>query len=189
MSTWILLLLLGWQHGEAPSLSEGPDRGLVLRLPGALFEHKDVVKQINSGLTAALVVTVTDREGRIGGARIAVRYEPWDEVYHVQVLDMRGTETKRVLATRTEMADFFKKGVLHVWSAKHRLHRDQPFAIRIKVLPFSQREQADTQAWLTRTVSGQRPGGVPTMGMELILERSIKRPTTTQFEWKVGLKP
>jgi hypothetical protein len=196
--TWMLLLLVG----QIGSTSHAPalrctlvDGTLVVAGLPPLLDDPEVARHLGSGLTATLELVL---EARASGARVQavrrfhVRYEPWDEVYHLSDESQPGDRDSEP----SSLAD------LEAWWRGLELLVDLPggsggrrwrAAVDLEVVPFSASEREDAQRWLAR--SGRRPaetgdqqpserGGDVGSLLELVMATGIERRAVLGSTWR-----
>ncbi|HEX8254533.1 MAG TPA: hypothetical protein VF846_15420 [Thermoanaerobaculia bacterium] len=149
---FVALTLLGAMHAAAanePIARLRADAMLVVTLKPDLLAHRDVRKQIGSGLTTTFLVTITDAQNRKGAARIEVRYEPWDEVYLVTARGIDAAAQRARLETFERLAEWWSNAALPLLPSASAVTRAQ---LTLEVLPFSIEEQKETQRWLSRAL-------------------------------------
>ncbi|HEU4520872.1 MAG TPA: hypothetical protein VFT12_02650 [Thermoanaerobaculia bacterium] len=167
---------------------------LTIAIPPRVLESEEVRKQLTSGLTTAFVITVTAGDSE-GGARIAVRYELWEEEYRVTALDVTGREQKLVFDSMEKLTAWWKATPLVVMVA---YYSESPVRVSLKVLPFSAREQAETQRWLSRMLTSMHsvkeapvnkradPGAARMM--DIIVGTSIESRPILEHRWTVEVR-
>jgi hypothetical protein len=162
--SWLLLALLlssaaVWAADPPRSEVDAEGRVVLSGLPPILGDE-EVRRHLSTGLTTTLLFRgqlrgVDDR----GGARIGIRYELWDEVFHVLVLGDDGVVTAHQIPSLEELDQWWAELRLVVLA----LDADpgiaaQKLQLTLDVVPFSQSEGEDTQIWFTRSVSGAVSG-------------------------------
>ncbi|HYO77596.1 MAG TPA: hypothetical protein VE010_14135 [Thermoanaerobaculia bacterium] len=125
------------------------DGMLIVTLQADLLAHRDVRKQVGSGLTTTFLITVTDAQNRKGAARIEVRYEPWDEVYLVTARGIDAVAQRARLETFERLTEWWRSAALPLLPAASAVSTAQ---LTLEVLPFSIEEQKETQRWLSRAL-------------------------------------
>jgi len=184
------LLAIGGEN--EPSFMVNAEHTLMLSLPRELLDRPKVAKMLQSGLTTTFLMTLRARstsgnylseKGTL--ARVDVRYEPWDEVFYLTLFQFNHQLEKLTIANFDALVDFFSgdKIKLSTMAGFNDLH--WIFQLELKVLPFSESEQAQTQNWfadkLGRNTNKQDPNKV----LDLMLATSIKRsPVTSEF-WRL----
>lgn len=188
---------------EAPSLAWSPQGLSLARLPPILAEPA-VARHLGTGLTTTLVLTVevSGSASFKGGAQASVRYDLWDEIYLVELVDAKGSAPS-TLRSRDELHKWWASLVLQV-SPQGRPAAVARARVTLHVLPFSQAEQQDAQEWLLRTLraaeppppSASRPGaGEPPVAPRApvrdfygaMLASSIGRRSLINYSWNVPI--
>jgi hypothetical protein len=163
-------------------------------LPSAVLRAPDVRKQLTSGLTTVFLLSF-DEKGVLGGARIEVRYELWDETYLVSAIDGDGKTQEAVLPSFERLVEWWTKTPLRMTAgpaaAPRALH------LRLEAVPFSAGEQADAQRWLRQSMtehntpgtagpkpSRQQPGGL----LDVIIGTSVQRRAILTMRWTVTVE-
>ncbi len=203
---WLLLLLAlapaalraAPATPPAPAL-EAAREGLVLsRLPPILGEE-EVRKQLGTGLTTSFAFEATARAagGKLkGAARVDVRYDLWDEIYIVTRIDASGHAARVTLPSFEKLAEWWREArlVLIRGPATGATAVD----VRLKVIPFSQAEQLDTQRWFSQALSAEKSGSAGAVSdavedqpesfsqvINLLMATSIGRPSLLEYAWKL----
>lgn len=184
----MLALVANWQTTQ-PLLAV-KSNVLTLTLPGSALAHREVRKQLDSGLTTAFIAIVdaSTRSGSIRRVlRIEVRYDLWDEAYDVRVIDSDGKVTPSRHASFNALAEWWTSTSFPLVVT----HGDvAPSArLRLEVLPFSAGEEADVQRWLVQTV-GSPPAStsenkVASSGalLDLLIGTSVQRRPIQSWRW------
>lgn len=196
MPVFVLALALATALAQdAPSLIREGEQVLLVDLPAVLGERA-VAEQLQSGLTTSLVFRVTgprtagDRAE--GGARVEIRFEPWDQVYHVGVLTLGDGSRREVLPSSEALAAWWRQLRLPVLRAAG----GGQARVRLDVVPFSAAEQRDAQRWFARTLEHAGEPGAESIGEEagsvarlfnLLLATSIQRRTLATYRWSAPL--
>lgn len=146
-------------NGE-PLLVAREDTVVLSRLPDVLSEE-EVRPHLTKGLTNTATIRVemrdlrsASRERHLGGGQVLIRYDLWDEVFLVQILDAAGRED-RTFQSFEEMAAWWKDLELTVFAGAPIPPGTQA-KVDIAVIPFSETEQNDAQRWFARSL--QRAG-------------------------------
>lgn len=135
-------------------------RLVVSRLP-PLLSDAEVERHLDSGLTTSLVLQGGPQgAGKSGAARVDVRYELWDEVYLLTVIDGEGRVERSRQDSAAALARWWSQVeiVLTSASASGAGSADQA-RVSLAVVPFSQAELLDTQRWLAESIGQTRGGG------------------------------
>ncbi len=169
------------------------DGMLVVSLQPDLLTHREVRRQLGSGLTTTFLVTVTDAHDRKGAARIEVRFEPWDEVYLVTARGIDAVAQRARLDSIQRLEEWWRNAVLPVLPSASPVAAVQ---ITLAVLPFSIEEQKETQRWLSRSLgeAHREPGadssevrgtaGTPSV-LDALIGTSIQRRPILRQRWDV----
>jgi len=204
-----LLLLLTLLLCATPLLAAGPSlhpegAWVVLASLPPLLEREDVRKQLDSGLTATLAFEVrtigASPQKLRGGARVDVRYELWDEVYLVTRLDASGKRERLRFESFDKLGHWWREVRLPVLPLP-RVPAAWQAEVRLRVIPFSQAEQRETQRWLTESMAGDGGGGGSagavsqaledrpvsfSQVLQLLVATSIGRPALFEQEWNLA---
>ena len=185
----------------APRMVIVEEGGLALTDLPEILGHDEVNPLLKKGLTTTFLFRV-DLLGRptskdAGGARIEIRYELWDEVYLVRLLEIDGDVHILKIANDQELESWWRLVHFDVISKEKFAESDNSRArVRLDVVPFSQAEQTDTQEWFAQSVSSAelaRSEGVstPISGSEksgsgvfsVLIATSIRSRPLTSFTW------
>lgn len=161
---------------------------MTITLPAELMKSAAVKEQLTSGLTTVFIVAAAAGDAR-GEARISVRYELWEERYLVAVIDAAGQQRNLTLASEGELAAWWSGSPL-VIIAPHPFAKEVEVDIHLRMLPFSAREESETQRWLSRTLSttpehteqtSERSASI----LRALVETSVKRRPLLDRHWRV----
>ena len=208
MARWALFLLLlaaaPLGAVQAPAI-EGAREGIVLfRLP-PVFGEEEVRKQLGTGLTTSFAFEATGRtvgSGKIkGAARVDVRYDLWDEIYIVTRIDATGRAARVALPSFERLAEWWRDArlVLIRGPAAAGLASVE---VALRVIPFSQAEQLDTQRWFSQALSAEKTGSAGAVSeavedqpesfgqvINLLMATSIGRPALLEYSWRLPVPP
>lgn len=207
-----LLLTLIWgavlEAAETPRIELDQDRRLVLTSLPPILAEEGVKEHLTTGLTTSIYfrpdgksLGAGAKSTPLGGARVDVRYDLWDEVFHTTAAG----HGERI--QRTEASSFTD---LLAWWQDLRLvllegdRLEQPWPRRLKitadVVPFSAAEQDDARRWLSESIEEGRRSGTAEVGrsgdpstetlsrtFDLLLATSIRRRALASFPWTVTL--
>ena len=197
---WVFLLLLVAARVSALSAPaiEPVREGLALaRLPPVLADE-EVRKQLATGLTTSFVFEATARDaaGRKvrGAARVDVRYELWDEVYIVSRIDASGRAVRATFPSFERLSEWWREARLVVIRPPAS-GSARSVEVRLRVIPFSQAEQLETQRWFSQALSAEKSGSAGAVSedlslsqmLNLLIATSIGRAPLIDFEWKLPL--
>ncbi len=199
----LVLLLLGAAPvpGGDVKLELEPERGVVLSgLPPILAED-EVRKQLTTGLTTTFLFRFAPpRRDDPAGARIEVRYELWDEVFHLSVLTADGRSEGEVLSSFEELAAWWRELRVLVMRLETMRALEPEVRLVLDVIPFSQAERDDTERWFSETIGAAARSGdeesdrspddrEESLGrvLSVMIATSIQRRALTSYEWALRL--
>ncbi len=143
--------------GQPPRLSCGTGGECVLSGLPPLLSDGDVRGYLRSGLTTTLALSLSAKgeSGRrlASAARIDVRFEPWEEVFLVE-LSRTGHAVSRARLTSEE--------ALRSWWAALRIELrlgERPkgrVSVELNLFPFSEEDEADTRRSYAETLRAER---------------------------------
>ncbi len=188
-----------------PRLAAEPEHWVLTALPPILADD-EVEANLTSGLTSSFLIQLTgrDRDGAKvgGGARIQVRYELWDEVFHVATLDVAGRVERRTVASFAELAEWWRSLRLTVLRPPPNLPPGAELRVTIDLVPFSRSEQDDAQRWFSDSLdrsgrssaeeleqSADESPGRLTQVFNLLMATSIRRRAATSYRWTLEPPP
>jgi hypothetical protein len=184
----------------APSVDTARDGLALTRLPPILAEE-EVRKQLATGLTTSFVFAADARSASghkvKGAARVDVRYDLWDEVYLVTRIDGSGHAERVSFPTFERLAEWWRGARLVLVRAPADAGA-QRLDVRLRIIPFSQSEQLDTQRWFSQALSAEKAGSAGAVSdavedqpesfsqvINLLMATSIGRPALLEYEWKL----
>jgi len=189
---------------EAPRLELDHGALVVSGLPDVL-SRPEVRPHLASGLTTTFVVRVSAADERgakaAGGGTVAVRFEPWDEVFLVSAAGVAGGARKDSLASFERLGTWWRDLKLPAVPAAG-LSAAGPWQVKIAVhvVPFSESERAETQSWFSESVGGAQRSNAddlsaaakknPESGiLGLLVATSIQRRSLVSYDWTVTFRP
>jgi hypothetical protein len=198
----LALLAIGAPAAHAQPLIEiEPEQGraMLTQLP-AILDDPVVAHELGSGLTNTVVVEVTAEpehgtEVR-GGARIEIRYEPWDEVYLTRSVGVDRELHEASLDSEDALQGWWSDLGLCVLPAGALAGGSGwTFEVEARVLPFSSAEQHEAQVWFTRTASRTDPGrpdAAPegdhhSRVLDVLVATSIRRSPLITYHWQAEM--
>jgi hypothetical protein len=185
----------------APALEAARDGVALSRLP-PIFGEEEVRKQLGTGLTTSFAFEATAR-GAAGGklkgaARVDVRYDLWDEIYIVTRIDASGHAARVTLPSFERLAEWWRDARLVLVRGPAAAAGIATVEVRLKVIPFSQAEQLDTQRWFSQALSAEKSGSAGAVSdavedqpesfsqvINLLMATSIGRPALLEYVWKL----
>jgi hypothetical protein len=195
-----------------PSLEVIDGRWLTLHELPPILDNEEVAPELESGLTTTFVFVV-DLQGipdgkTAGAARIGIRYELWDEVFHVTLYGLAGLE-RQVIDSREELRSWWRALSLRIVdldgpgdlpdTGPRGRRSAREARVRLDVVPFSQSEQVDTQRWFAESVrraeatgsQGESSVVVDSEGgdsvFSLLIATSIRSRPLTTYTWTLEL--
>jgi len=195
----VWLALLGATAARAapvPRLICQSDGRCALSALPPVLRDAEVLDFLRSGLTTTLVVSVNVR-GEAGqklsaNVRIDVRFEPWEEAFDLEVM-RPGAPTERLRMG--------SEALLHAWWRGLALALALPAGARgtasvsVELIPFSEKEQADTRRWYAEALRSSVPGRAGSAGgsggdpsgfggvLDSLTITSIQRHGVLRFSW------
>jgi hypothetical protein len=126
---------------------------VTAELPLAILADSKVKQQLSSGLTTTFHLVAGRRApSSLDGARLEIRYDLWDEVWHVRRIEHGRPPERLRLPSRQALESW--------WRAPVRLFAAEStpvnFDLELRVLPFSAAEEQETRDWVSKS------GGVGT---------------------------
>ncbi|MFL6260214.1 MAG: hypothetical protein ACJ76Y_10925 [Thermoanaerobaculia bacterium] len=183
----------------APALEAAREGVTLSRLPPILGEE-EVRKQLGTGLTTSFAFEATARRtagGKLtGAARVDVRYDLWDEIYIVTRVDASGHAARVTLPSFERLAEWWRDARLVL--IRGPATGAATVEVRLKVIPFSQAEQLETQRWFSQALSAEKSGSAGAVSdavedqpesfsqvINLLMATSIGRPSLLEYAWKL----
>ncbi len=188
----VLSLFLIILSGPGPKLFLQRD-GVQAVMPADILVEEEVRAQLRSGLTNTFRIQVLTQSpaGEIlsGGALIEVRYELWDEVFIIRVIEAND-RVREFEAAPAEFRKWWRRNRLLVLAVPRSQISTAPVRVTLEFIPFSQAEQTNAREWFTEStgtsVADRRtPRGANTPGLfQALMATSIKRKALLTFNWK-----
>ncbi len=197
---------------EPPGLEFDADGRLVLHSLPPVLGHDEVRPNLTKGLTTTFLLRVDPKGTRLrarprpqGGARIEIRYELWDEVFHVATGTADGGLVRRTLDSFGELESWWQGLRLVVaGSVVSGSGTDPPrpreARVELDVVPFSQAEQRDTQRWFSESLDDAGSSGAEDIAdsadktsrtldrtFHLLMATSIHRRALASYGWTVPI--
>ena len=138
---------------QPPSLTQAG--GIVsATLPVSILQTAAVNKHLASGLTTTFVVAARQQQ-RLLGARIEIRYDLWDEVWHVRRIEFDRKTDRQRLTSREALEKWWRTPVRVFSSSAPNV----PIQVELTVLPFSASEEEDARQWIAKGGGVATPSG------------------------------
>ena len=197
----LLVLLASSAAADETRLVRDAEGGVVLSGLPPVLADEEVRKHLTTGLTTTLLLHLDPPlRAAPAGARIEVRYELWDEVFHVAVLTADGRAERVVLAGLEELDDWWRHLGLLVLGPQAAPGATRSVRLVLDVIPFSQAERDDTERWFSETIgAAARSGGEEAdrspddreeslaRVLSVMIATSIQRRALTSYEWVLDL--
>ena len=108
----------------------------------------------------------------------------------MSVADAAGKQRTLTFASDAELAKWWSGSPLIVVAASRPLQKAVDVDVRLRMLPFSAREESDTRRWLSRTLSSASDRSAETAErsaaiLRALVETSIRRRPLLEEHWKV----
>ncbi len=185
-----------WGAESEPRVSvDGAGRLVVSRLPGLLADT-EVKRHLDSGLTTSLVFQGGPQGAtRSGAARVDVRFELWDEVYLVTLIDGEGRVERSRQASAADLAEWWSQVEIVLVPAGSGPRPAGQARVSLAVVPFSQAELVDTQRWLAESIGqarggsgGRRARGGEPDAVGVLIATSMQRRAVRNLAWNVPIE-
>lgn len=193
-----LLLLPGLAAAEGGPRVEADAQGMSwLRDLPPLPSQPEVRKKLDTGLTTSFEFSLEGAGEQRVFALFDVRFEPWDEYYEISWVDRRGRLEQLQLPSFDALASYWKALRLAIGSLP--AGRGDKLRLLIELVPFSQREQDETQRWFSESlaqagkgtaegVSGAGSDGNPEalgQALSVLMATSIERRSVFSYRFNV----
>ncbi len=182
---------------QTPRAFLDQERRLVLTGLPPILAEEGVKEHLLTGLTTSIYFRPGGKLA--GGARVDIRYDLWDEVFHVAAA---GHGERIQWAKPSSFADLLEwwQGLRLVLSDLDRLEQPWPRRLRVTadVVPFSAAEQDDARRWFSESIEQRRRSGTGEAGrsgeaetlsrtFNLLLATSIRRRALASYPWTVTM--
>ena len=193
-----MLASSAWPAG-GPVYERASDGVLSIGALPEVLSRPEVRRHLTTGLTTGILVRFEARggDGRAvrGAARVDVRWEPWDEVFHVTVVDGAGVVRRETIGSFERLTAWWS-----VLEAVVAPASPEPLAlprVELSVVPFSQAEQRDAQRWFSSAPAPESaddaqagPGESRLNGVvDLLIATSIQRRSLVRYRWPALPEP
>lgn len=197
----LVLLTTSTATAGTVRLDLDPEGGVVLSGLPPILAEEGVRRHLTTGLTTTLLFRL-EPHGRTApaGARIEVRYDLWDELFHVAVLTADGRSRGMVVPSFEALDTWWQEVDLLVLGPEATKRAQRNVRLVLDVIPFSQAERDDTKRWFSETIGAAAQSGVEeaerspddreeSLGrvLSLMIATSIQRRALTSYEWALQL--
>lgn len=185
----VLLIIASEASAVEPPALVIREGALGITIPGEILRRQDVQRHLTNGLTTAIVVAVKPllRGGQRSGARVEVRYDPWDEVFFVTHRDFDGTVERTKIASMTALEKWLGGRPLRFAASSVTSRWD----VKLRILPFSAAEEADVRAWVSGTTAPAPGGAAEGAGsslFDLLVGTSIRARPVVAYRWTLDAR-
>ncbi len=194
-----LLLAPALEAAQTPRFELDQQRRLVLTGLPPILAEEGVKEHLGTGLTTSIYFRPAGK--LVGGARVDIRYDLWDEVFQVAAAGHGERIQWAKPASFDDLLEWWRDLRL-VLSDADRLDRPWPRRLRVTadVVPFSAAEQDDARRWFSESIGQRRRSGTGEVGrsgeaetlsrtFNLLLATSIRRRVLASYPWTVTLPP
>lgn len=207
-ASWLVIVaFLGASAGHTaankPSLIRDRNELVLLTDLPPILEEEEVAEQLGKGLTTtfAFQVDLPVAGGQAAGvARAEIRFELWDEVFHVATIGVDARVSRRVISSHEELLDWWEDLALPVLDGSSEAAASASQArVTLEVVPFSRAEQDEAQRWFAEGV-GRREGAGESVSdspddregsleqvFSVLIATSIQRRALISYRWTLDL--
>ena len=183
-STIAVLLLLAAMAASAqqrPSFTVQAGGVVATTLPLSVLQDGNVKKQLGSGLTTTFLVLARQRDARVTGARLEIRYDLWDEVWLVRRIEFDGKIDLQRITTADALEKWWRTPVRILATSAARV----AMQLDLTVLPFSSAEEEDAREWITKSggVGSGTAGGL----VDVLVGTTLSAKPISSYRWHVDL--
>ena len=178
VASFLLLSVLAARAQQRPVFSVQAGGVVAAGLPISVLHSPTVRKQLATGLTTTFVVAARQRE-RLTGARIEIRYDLWDEVWHVRKIEFDRKEERLKLTSMDALEKWWRVPVRIFANAAASL----PLQVDLSVLPFSASEEEDARQWIAKGGGVARPSGQGLV--DVLIGTTLSAKPIIRWRWDV----
>jgi hypothetical protein len=169
-------IAMAQQH--RPAVVRSADRVLVA-LPDSILNDQAVRTRLESALTTTFIL-----KSRIRGAqhesikRIEIRYDLWDEIYHVARIEAQSRMAPQQIA-KSRLESWW-----HTPIEIARLSADRATVdIDLIVLPFSSAEESDAREWLSKSGGARDPSSDAKGVVDVLIGTTLSARPIVSYHW------
>jgi hypothetical protein len=144
---------------------------LLVALPESVLKDSRVRSRLDSALTTTFIV----KTSRGAASRIEIRYDLWDEVYHVR----RNSGPQQQIA-RTSLESWWRAPI-----DAGRLTAAHAIDVELIVLPFSAAEESDARQWLSKSGGAGAPSADPSSIVDVLIGTTLSARPVVSFRWSI----
>ena len=177
-----LLLLLAASAAQAqpsrqPSASLHGDRVQVV-LPATVLKDSRVRARLESALTTTFILKT-----RLGAARLEIRYDLWDEVYHVKRIHPPNRVTQQKI-NATQLEEWWRTPIDIGALAGDTRKID----VELTVVPFSAAEESDAREWLSKSGGAGGPSPDSKSVVDVLIGTTLSAKPIVSYRWTVEIR-
>lgn len=161
-----------------PAIVLNGDR-LFVRFPESILKEREVRKQLDSALTTTFVVKARIRGAKAEPvARLEIRYDLWDEVFHVKRVERDAKPVEQTIAGAAQLEQWWRTPLFLA-----RLDGDRAVVdVELIVLPFSGAEESDARQWLSKSGGAAGPESSPNV-VDVLIGTSLSARPIVSYRW------
>lgn len=174
----LLLVAAAAAAQHRPVFAVQPGGVVTATLPVSLLQSPPVRKQLSGGLTTTFIVVARHRD-RASAARLEIRFDLWDEVWHVRRIDLDGRDDRQRLPSLDALHKWWQTPLRIFANAESR----SLLQVELSVLPFSASEEEDARQWIAKGGGVARPSGEGLVG--ILIGTTLSAKPITRWRWDV----
>ena len=178
VAAFVLLTVLAARAQQRPVFSIQPGGVVAATLPLSVLHSPTVRKQLATGLTTTFVVAARQHQ-RVTGARIEIRYDLWDEIWHVRKIEFDRREERQKLTSRDALEKWWRAPVRIFTTVAASF----PLQVDLSVLPFSASEEEDARQWIAKGGGVARPSGQGLV--DVLIGTTLSAKPIIRWRWDV----
>lgn len=164
---------------QRPGVTVSGDR-LLLTLPASILARKEVRRQLDSALTTTFIVKMRIRGTKEeSAARLEVRYDLWDEVFHVRRHEPPARASQQKISGAAQLEQWWRTPVSLALARAGRSTVD----IELVVLPFSVAEESDAREWLSKSGGTVGPESQSSGIVDVLIGTTITAKPILTYRW------
>ncbi len=175
-----LLLIAGiaGAQQQRPTVLRSADRVLVT-LPDSILNDQTVRNRLELALTTTFIL-----KSRIRGVphesivRIEIRYDLWDEIYHVTRVEGQNRMAPQQIA-KSRLESWWHMPVEIARVSVDRATAD----VDLIVLPFSSAEESDAREWLSKSGGARDPSSDAKGVVDILIGTTLSARPILSYHW------
>lgn len=166
----LLLAVTATAQQRQPAAILTGDRVAVV-LPDSVLKDSRVRTRLESALTTTFILKTS-----LGGSsRIEIRYDLWDEVFHVR-RDRGAQQT----IPKSRLEEWWRTAI-----DAGRAGDGRSFDVELTVLPFSADEESDARQWLSKSGGAGAPSADPSSIVDALIGTTLTARPIVSFRWSL----